>query len=162
MMVVQKKIRFNIIDFLLIVLILLSVSALVFRPMVLEKLGKLTANDTVVVSFCADQLTEDEYNVLAQGDQLVLNGDSFGELLSFSVQPYKTLQLIESDVDSEHPFFSEVVEPNLYTVKGQIRLTGKQREDGFYVSGDLQVGVGSIVKVESDSYILTLQITGIS
>lgn len=161
-MAVRKKVRFNIIDFLLIVLILLSVAALIFRPMVLEKLGKLTANDTVVVTFYADHLTEDEYNVLAQGDKLTVENDPFGELLSFSAQPYKTLQLMESDVESEHPFFSEVTEPGLYTVKGQIRLTGVQREDGFYVAGGMQVGVGSIVEVQSNSYVLTLQITGIS
>lgn len=161
-MAIRNKVRFNIIDFLLIVLVLLSVAALVFRPMVLEKLGKLTANDTVVVSFYADQLTENEYSILKQGDQLTVNGDRFGELLSFSVQSYKTLQLMESDVESEHPFFSEVAEPGLYTVKGQIRLTGAAREDGFYVAGDMQVGVGSIVEVESNSYVLTLQITGIS
>ena len=161
-MAVRKKIRFNIVDFLLIVLLLLSIAALVLRPMVLEKLSKLTASDTVVVSFYADRLTEEEYSVLTQGDRLTVNGDSFGELLSFSVQPYKTLQLMESDVESEHPFFSEVTEPGLYTVKGQIRLTGAQREDGFYVAGDLQVGVGSIIKVESNCYVLTLQITGMS
>lgn len=161
-MAIRNKVRFNIIDFLLIVLILLSVAALVFRPMVLEKLSKFAANDTVVVSFYADRLTENEYSVLKQGDQFTVNEDRFGELLSFSVQPYKTLQLMESDVESEHPFFSEVAEPGLYTVKGQIRLTGVSREDGFYVAGDLQVGVGSIVEVKSNSYVLTLQITGIS
>ena len=161
-MATRKKVRFNIIDFLLIVLALLSIAALVFRPTVLEKLGKLTVNDTVVVSFYADCLTEDEFNVLKQGDHLTVKGDPFGELLTFSVQPYKTLQLMESDVESEHPFFSEVIEPGLFTVKGQIRLTGTQRDDGFYIAGNLQVGVGSIVEVESDSYALTVQITGIS
>ncbi len=161
-MATHKKVRFNIVDFLLIVLILLSVIALFLRPTVLEKLGKITATDTVVVSFYADRVTDNEYGAMSEGDRLTISDGEFGELLSYSMQPYQTLQLIESDVQSENPFFKEVVELGLYTVKGQIRLTGTRRDDGFYVGGTMLVGVGSTVEVQADSYILTLQITGIS
>lgn len=161
-MATRKRVRFNIVDFLLIVLVLLSAIALFLRPTVLDKLSKLTASDTVVVSFYSDCLTEEEHGTLAEGDFLRVGDGTFGELLSYSVQPYQTFQLIESDVQSEHPFFKEVTDPGLYTVKGQARLTGTRREDGFYVGGNLLIGVGSTVEVQSDSYILTLQITGIS
>lgn len=161
-MAVQKKVRFNVIDFLLIMLVLLAVVAMFLRPTVLNKLEKLTAVDTVVVSFCADRLTEDEYTMLAEGDLLTVNDSTFGELLSFSIEPYQTLQLIQSDVESENPFFESVVEPGRYTVKGQIRLTGAKRKDGFYAGGNLPVGVGSVYSVQSDSYVLTFQIIGIS
>ncbi|MBQ8382083.1 MAG: DUF4330 family protein [Clostridia bacterium] len=161
-MAVQKKVRFNIVDFLLIVLVILSVVALFLRPTVLKKVEQLTATDTAVVSFYADGLTEEECNILAAGDVLSAGNGADGELLSFSVQPYQTLHLIESDVQSESSFFKEVTEPGLYTVKGQARLTGARKDDGFYVDGNLQIGVGSILQVQSDSYILTLEITGIS
>ena len=161
-MATQKKVKFNVIDFLLVVLLLLAVVAMFLRPQVLEKINRLTANDTVVVSFCADRLTEDEYALLAEGDVLKTEDGVFGELLAFSTEPYRTLQIIESDVEVENPFFESVVEPGRYTVKGQIRLTGDLRSDGFYVGGKLPIGVGSICRVQSDSYILTLEITGIS
>lgn len=158
----QMKARFNAVDFLLLVLVLLSVVALFLRPTVLERIGKATASDTVVVSFYADRLTEEEYAMLTDGDRLTVDGTTFGELLSFSTQPYQTLQLMESDVQSENPFFEAANEPGLYTVKGQIRLTGARREDGFYAGGDLLVGVGSSYTVQTDSCVLTLQITGIA
>ena len=161
-MATQKKVRFNVIDFLLVVLVILAVVAMFLRPTVLAKIGELTANDTVVVSFCADRLTEDEYSLLTEGDVLTVEDGVFGELLAFTTEPYRTLQVIESDVELENPFFESVVEPGRYTVKGQIRLTGAQRSDGFYAGGNLPVGVGSIYQVQSDSYILTLEITGIS
>ena len=161
-MVNQKKVKFNVIDFLLVVLLLLAVIAMFLRPKVLEKISQLTANDTVVVSFCADRLTVDEYALLTEGDILTADGEVFGELLDFATEPYRTLQVIESDVEVEDPFFESVVEPGRYTVNGQIRLTGDLRSDGFYAGGKLPVGVGSIYQVQSDSYILTLEITGIS
>lgn len=161
-MVNQKKVKFNVIDFLLVVLLILAVVAMFLRPQVLEKISQLTANDTVVVSFCADRLTEDEYALLTEGDVLTLEDGVFGELLVFATEPYRTLQIIQSDVEVENPFFESVVEPGRYTVKGQIRLTGDLRSDGFYVGGKLPIGVGSICQVQSDSYILTLEITGIS
>lgn len=161
-MAATKKVRFNIVDFLLVVLVLLSVAALVFRPSVLKRVAQMTSVDTVVVTFAADRVTEEEYSALAEGDLLSVSSGEFGELLSFSAQPYQTLHLIESDVESENPFFREVTEPGYYTVKGQMRLSGTNREDGFYAGGNLPVGVGSIVEVESDSYILTVQIIGIS
>lgn len=161
-MATQKKVRFNVIDFLLIMLVILAVVAMFLRPNVLAKISELTANDTVVVSFCADRLTEDEYSLLSEGDILTAEDGVFGELLAFTTEPYRTLQIIESDVELENPFFESVVEPGKYTVKGQIRLTGDQRSDGFYAGGKFPVGVGSVYKVQSDSYILTLEITGIS
>ena len=157
-----KKIRFNVIDFLLIVLIILSVVAMFLRPTVLKKISEFTANDTVVVSFYADRLTEEEYAMLTEGDHFTVGDSDFGELLAFTTEPYRTLQLIESDVEGEAPFYESVVEPGRYTVKGQIRLTGDKRKDGFYADGNLPVGVGSIYTVQSDSCVLTLQITGIS
>ncbi len=157
-----KKVRFNVIDFLLVVLILLSIVAMFLRPTVLEKIGEFTANDTVVITFYADRLTEEEYAMLTEGDQFQLNGNEFGELLVFTTEPYRTLQLIESDVESEAPFYESVIEPDLYTVKGQIRVTGTKRQDGFYAGGNLPVCVGSVYTVQSDSCVLTLQITGIS
>lgn len=161
-MATQRKVRFNIVDFLLIVLVILSVVALFLRPAVLDKISQWTATDTVVVSFYADSLTEDECNMLANGDALSASSGAEGELLSFSVQPYRTLHLIESDVQSENPFFKEVTEPGLYSVKGQARLSGSRKNDGFYLGGNLQIGVGSTIEIQSDSYILTLEITGIS
>lgn len=158
----ETKVRFNIVDFLLIVLILLSVVALVLRPTVLKKIGEMTASDTAVVSFYADRLTEEEYSMLTEGDLLTAGDSAFGELLAFSAHPCQTLQLMESDVESETPFFETVTESGLYTVKGQIRLTGTRRDDGFYAGGNLAVGVGSVVDVQADSYVLTLQITGIA
>lgn len=161
-MATQKRVRFNVIDFLLIVLIILAVVAMILRPTVLQKIGEMTANDTVVVSFYADRLTEDEYAMISEGDLFTVDDAEFGELLAFTTEPYQTLQLIESDVESEAPFFESVVEPGRYTVKGQIRLTGAKRQDGFYVGGNFPVGVGSVYCVQSDSYVLNLQITGIS
>ena len=161
-MATGKKVRFNVIDFLLIVLILLTVFAMFLRPMVLEKISEFTANDTIVVTFYADRLTEDEYAMLTEGDKFQLGAYEFGELLVFTTEPYRTLQLVESDVESEEPFYESVIEPGRYTVKGQIRVTGTKREDGFYVGGSLPVCVGNVYTVQSDSCVLTLQITGIS
>ncbi len=161
-MATRNKVRFNVVDFLLIILVILSVVALFLRPTVLKKIGQLTATDTVVVNFYADGLTEEECALLQNGDSLAVGKSAEGELLTFSVQPYMTLQLTQSDVQSESAFFKEVTEPGLYTVKGQARLTGTRKEDGFYVGGSHQIGVGSKVETVSDLYILTLEITGIS
>lgn len=161
-MATQNKVRFNVVDFLLVLLVILSVVALVLRPKVLEKISEMTATETVVVNFYADQLSEEECNALTVGDLLTVGEGENGELLSYSILPYKTLQLIESDAGTENAFFKEVTEPDLYTVKGQLRLTGSRQQDGFYVGGTMPVGVGSILEIQSDSYILTLEIVGIS
>ena len=70
-MATQRKVRFNIVDFLLIVLVILSVVALFLRPAVLDKISQWTATDTVVVSFYADSLTEDECNMLTNGESKI-------------------------------------------------------------------------------------------
>lgn len=158
----KTKAHFNIVDFLLIALLLLAVVAIFLRPTVVEQIGKLSANDTVIVSFVADDLTAAQIEQMAEGDLLSYRGERFGELTVFSSRPSETMQLIDPEESTEHAYFQKVTLSDSHTVKGQLRLTGSDRENGFYVGGNLYVGVGTVLYLQADSYVMTVQITGIS
>lgn len=158
----KTKAHFNIVDFLLIALLLLAVVAIFLRPKVVEQIGKLSANDTVIVSFVADDLTAAQIEQMAEGDLLSYRGERFGELTAFSSRPGETMQLIDPEGGDERAYFQKVTLTDSHTVKGQLRLTGSDRENGFYVGGNLYVGVGTVLYLQADSYVMTVQITGIS
>lgn len=158
----KKNVRFNIVDFLIIALLLLSLIAIFLRPAVISHIGKLTANDTVIVGFCADEVTQTQLGQMKEGDILNCDGSEFGELISYFETSAQTMKLITPDVQGEQSFFEKVTLPGLFSVKGQLRLTGSMREDGFYVGENRYVGVGSVLYLEADSYVLTVQITSIS
>ncbi len=161
-MAVKTKARFNIVDFILIALLILAVLAIFLRPAVIAQIGKLSANDTVIISFWADDVTKAQLDQIVEGDKFFYNDESFGELTSFTSSQAKTMQLIHPDSATEVSFFEKVTLPDRYTVKGQMRIVGSDREDGFFAGDKLYVGVGTVLYLKSDSYVLTVQITGIS
>lgn len=158
----KTKARFNIVDFLLIALLLLAVIAIFLRPAVISQIGKLSASDTVMVSFVADDVTAAQLEQLNEGDVLTCNGIRFGELTAFTSLPSETMQLVHPEGDAEQPYYQKVTLSGSHTVKGQLRLTGSDRENGFYIDESIYVGVGTVLYLQADSYVLTVQITGIS
>lgn len=157
----KTKVRFNIVDFLLIALLILAIVAIFLRPTVVEQIAKLSANDTVIVSFVAEEVTSAQLDRMAEGDLLTYEGEQFGELTAFTSLPGEAMQLV--DPDGEEPaYYQKVTLPEQNTVKGQLRLTGSDRENGFYVGANTYVGVGTVLYLQADSYVLTVQITGIS
>lgn len=158
----KTKVRLNIVDFLLIALLILSVVAIFLRPMMVEQIGRMSANDTVIVSFVAEDVTAEQLERLNEGDLLSYNGAHFGELTAFTTMPSEKMQLIEPEGSAEQAYFQKVTRQGSQTVKGQLKLTGSDRENGFYVGGNTYVGVGTVLYLRADSYVLTVQITGIS
>lgn len=156
------KVRFNIIDFLIVALVLLAVIALFLRPTVVKQIERLSAADTVTVSFVADQVTAEQLEQLNEGDVLRAEGERIGELTSFSSRPAQTIRLVSPNSDTETAYYQKATLSDLYTVTGQLKLTGSDRENGFYVGGELYVGVGTVLYLEADSYVLAVQINGIS
>lgn len=158
----KRKVRLNIIDFLLIALLILAVIAIFLRPTVVEQIGKLSANETVVVRFVAENVSAAQIDKMAEGDLLACNGERFGELRSFTASPSEVLQLVDPEGTGEHAYYQKVILPEQNTVSGQLRLIGNNKENGFYVGGNTYIGVGTVLYLTADSYVMTVQITGIS
>lgn len=158
----KRKTRLNIVDFLLIALLVLAVVAVFLRPTVIRQIDKLSAGDTVIISFVADDVSASALEQIKEGDLLSCGGSKFGELTAFSVSPAEEVILVQPENAAEQASYRKVTVPDRYSVKGQLRLTGDDRENGFYVDENVYVGVGTVLYLQADSYVLTVQITGIS
>lgn len=158
----KGKTRLNIVDFLLIALLLLAVIAIFLRPTVVAQIGKMTANDTVIVNFVADEVSAEVLEQMTEGDRFMSGDTSFGELTAFAEAPAEEIRLIDPDNAAESAHFQKVTVPGRYSVKGQLRLSGSDRENGFYVDDKIYVGVGTVLHLRAESYVITVQITGIS
>lgn len=158
----KRKTRLNIVDFLLIALLLLAVIAIFLRPTVIEQIAKLSANDTVIASFVADGVSAEQLAQMNEGDRLSFKDAYFGELTAYAETPSETVRLVEPENADEQAYYQKVTVPDSYSVKGQLRLTGLDSENGFFVDESIYVGVGTVLYLQADSYVLTVQITGIS
>ena len=158
---VKKKndVRFNIIDFLIIIAVLASVSVLIFRSTISDFVGNVVYNDDAAVTFTVREVSLDQAQMLKKGDKLYTGSMELGEVVSVTY----TNSMINVDVESgEGVVYQRVADPEKYDVTVTVSSVGAFFEDGYHLAGEMYLGVGKNLTVYSDNYSCNCIITAIS
>lgn len=153
----ENKTRFNMIDLIIVLIIIACIIGTVFRGTILDRLSFSSSADSVKVSFTAENLTYEDISVLNTNDTLYLSEKSFGTLTSMSYVK-QTIVVPSQDQLS----FTEALDPAHYTLTGEIEVSGKNTDKGFFFDSDIHIGVGKVLNLESSKCAISIVITKIT
>ena len=153
----ENKTRFNMIDIIIVLIIIACIIGTVFRGAILDRLSFSSSADSVKVSFTAENLTKEDITALKVGDEFSLSDKSFGVLKSVSDEK-QTIVIPSEDKLS----FTTALDPEHYTLNGEIEISGKNTDKGFFFDSDIHIGVGKVLNLESSNCAISIVITKIT
>lgn len=166
----RSNVRFNIMDFLIVLIVLLCVFSLVARyTTVLDKIGITDNLETYEMSFTVTNLRHTTPNFFRIDDAVYMQDDSHtyvGRLLSREVGSTDALTITLSSqyVQSENGFISAYFADNSFVdVSGRILCEGNMSRDGYFLlGGNTYLAVGQRLEVCTDLVSFELVVTDIS
>ena len=157
----KKKIRFNIIDVLIILLIVVSVVGIYFRNHIAEWIGMSTDLKDYSVTFKVTGIRATSEEYLFAGEKIYL--DSPGMELGVIdgnciVSPSETYITMDDGtviaVPSPRDTYIDVI--------GDVKCRGAMRsDDGFYLDGSYLITPGMTLKVHTERLDFTVTVTNI-
>ncbi len=153
----ENKTRFNMIDLIIVLIIIACIIGTVFRGTILDRLSFSSSADRVKVSFTAENLTYEDVSALRVSDTLYLSEKSFGTLTSMSY--VKQTVVVPSQ---DRLSFTEALDPTHYTLTGEIEISGKNTDKGFFFDSDIHIGVGKVLNLKSSNCAISIVITKIT
>ena len=154
----EKKTRFNLVDLIIIAVVIACIIATVFRGAIIDKLRFATSADTVEISFCAENLTEQDLVFIAVGDELSLDRESFGTVKDYKVKERQSVVVPSQDGTG----FEIATDSSRYTVTGTLEIKGQNTDEGFFFGKDTHIGVGKVLNLEGKNYNISIVITKIT
>ena len=166
----KSNARFNIMDFLIVLIVLLCVFSLVARyTTVLDKIGITENLDAYEVRFTVSDLRYTTPSFFQIDDAVYMNNEEHtyvGRLLSRELGSTDALTITLSSeyVQVETSFVSAYFADNTYVdVAGRILCEGNMSRDGYFLlGGNTYLAVGQTLNVCTDLVCFELTVTGIS
>ena len=139
----QKKHRFNIVDFVLIITVIACVAGIAIRYNL--RLSLLQDNDTATVTILIKELLEDNESYLVEGDKYYYQktGKPFGTLTGYTTEPAK-IRFVNADGT-----YSTVRYIDRVDAVCTIEVEGYHSDDGFMIDGSTHVGCGAELLIRS-------------
>ena len=164
----KKRLGFNAIDALIIVLILAAIAGLVLRYTVLNDVEDASSYDTYYITFKSGEIPQSACDAIdqtakdADGENWVYlqNGTTrVGELTAGSVT-YLPSETLAEDKDGNKVV---VHYPDLFDATGMIKCAGfvSSETGAFRLNGKLDLAVGSELKVQTKYGDFVIEITAI-
>lgn len=176
----NRKIRFNIVDVIIILLIIACVVGVVLRGTIKEKISQTISTEVAYVTLVAENVPEEFLELFEDADKVYSNSEELGLMISnaYKEQTEIVLDLNEKyeykEIDDGNgnyikivektvsPEFEKATNPNTYTVTCQIQVNGQDKNDGFYLRGVDYIGVGKMLNISIENHSFTMIITKIS
>lgn len=166
----RSNVRFNIMDFLIVLIVLLCVFSLVARyTTVLEKIGITDHLEDYEVGFTVSNLRYTTPSFFHIDDAVYLQDDKhtyMGTLLSREIGSTDALTITLSSryVQSETGFISAYYADNTFVdVSGRILCEGSVNSEGYFMlGGNIYLSEGQTVAVCTDLVSFELTVTDIS
>lgn len=153
---INKRIRFSIIDFvILLIVVALTVGVIVRYDLVSKLLTKTTLIDAKV-TFTAESLSGAQLNALKEGTQFYSDGDLFGTL--HTVSSDKTLIYTENSDGTLG--FTESDE--LFDVNGSFLIKVVKTDNGYLIDGKHYIAPGSQFEIKANGAAICITIISLN
>ena len=156
----HRRISFNIIDLLLILIILAATAGLVYLFVSSAKDTTEVKNDTVMleISLTADAFPEELQGKAAIGDICweEASGIDLGEVIDVTYR-----QATVSHYDPETASMTAIARPGLYTMTITLR-TKAERTDGYLRVGGIEILQGAVLHLRLPSLAATATVSGMT
>lgn len=154
----SKKIRFSLIDFLLVLVILGALVSIFMRSEIIRLIGADQNRQTAEISFLVEGVSPGVFDYLNDGDTFT---DDTHECLLGAVTGAPTkmpAEIYETALDGTiHKLNSE----EKIDIRGKLEAVGTFSEEGFLLGGIYYLAPGSEITVHSERLTLTMLVTAI-
>lgn len=139
----QKKHRFNIVDFVLVIAVAACIVGAAVRYNLRGNLHQST--DTAEVTVLVEGLLETSSDALVPGDMFYnsVTDKKFGELISFEKVPAR-IRFINTDGTVSYTVYQDRVDVTM-----KLKVSGYDTENGFMLDGTTYIGCGSNFQISS-------------
>ncbi len=155
----KRGVRFNIIDFLIIVAVLASLFVIIFRGTIIDFIGKVIYTEEATVTVKIQNLDAEQIDMINTDDTLYWNGELFGTVEDVKFTNSRTVTLNDG---GDYPIFVDTIDSEHFEVDCTVKVRGAFFDDGFHLSGSYYLGVGKVLELYSDSFYCSAIITSIA
>ncbi|MBQ3100423.1 MAG: DUF4330 family protein [Clostridia bacterium] len=154
----SDKIRFNIIDFLIIVIAIGCIAGVIMRYDIIDKIVVDRERDEVSVSFMITGISPQISDQIKDGDEFYVVGAN----TRLGVLEDHTVSNAEKVEANENGFPVRSYDDTSRDVRGTFTSYGVNNEDGFFLGGTLFIAPGKTLTIESRNVRISVIITEIS
>ncbi|MBQ7645687.1 MAG: DUF4330 family protein [Clostridia bacterium] len=156
----KKNIKFNALDFLIILMIIGMVAIVIFQ----KDIKKFTDNNEygdIVYSFTVNNITSERARYLAEGSTLTeLSGDEaaadMGTILTSQSENYVLdVTLVDGSVES-----AELT--GVKNVRCTAKMTAIKKENGYFTENGTMIVPGRSIKIETSRAVFEIKIESVS
>lgn len=154
----KKKLRLNIIDFLIVIVILGALIGIALRFGVVEKVTNQSGLKQARISFLIQDINDESADYFVIGDEFtsVSHKCIFGKLESRQILPAEAFVVNELG-----QIFKTYSENHRIDVRGTVVGNGTFTDDGFLLSGTNYIAPGSSMRVQSLNIDVWITVTSI-
>jgi len=154
----KNKIRFNIIDFIIVIAIIGCIVGVALRYNVVDRIGISSLNDTVEIEFVIFNIRPTSYDAMVKGDTFYWKQNN----MEIGVLKEATGSYSETFIQTEDLKMVKHLRDDRYDVRGTFVAKGAMTESGFMLNGTQFLAPGKSLNVISKNIDVTLTITKIT
>ncbi|MBE6636595.1 MAG: DUF4330 family protein [Ruminococcaceae bacterium] len=148
-----RRIRFSVIDFLIILLVLVSLIGIAVRYQIISRLFSGATLVEAQITVVASNISAEEAAVFAKNTVFSANGSTFGTLTQVSSE--KATLYLESPLGTLITYQSA----DHYDVTATFTAQVVRSEDGFLLGGNTYIAAGSQFVLQAENVSVTVLVT---
>ena len=155
---IEKKprtIRFSVLDFVILFLVLACVAGIVLRSGLIDDLFVKTHARKIQVSFIAEAVTPEQDSVFTENTVFYREGERFGILTAAASES----ALIYYEADSG--ILSGYRHDTLRDLTGTFTCEALHTDNGYLLNGKTYIAPGSVFEIKANSVSVTVTVTAI-
>ena len=154
----KKKLRFNIIDLLILIVILGAIATVVVRLDITDKIVQSTAEDSAKVTLLITSVDPTAVAAVAEGDEIVWEQENcyFGKIVSKEVSNAVVYNTVEDGS------YVKTVNPERYDILITVDTEGVFTKEGYQLGGRSYLAAGKTVTFHNGKTVLTSLVTSVS
>ena len=136
-----KKIKFNAIDFLILLVIIAAIVSVVFRSSLKDEIASIRSNETIEYTIRITNVQKQSYDIIDLDDKLYASSDDkfLGTVVEKSSRPAETyIALVNGDIKKTYI-------PDRIDITLTLECPGRVTEEGCMIDGNYFIASGSYI-----------------
>ncbi len=150
-----KKVRFNAIDFLILLIVLAAVLAIALRSGLKESIVAIRSNETIVYSLRINNVQKESFDIIRLDDEIRAQSDDklLGKIVEKSFRPAETYIALDSGE------IKKTYIPDRIDVFLTVECTGRVTEEGCMLGGNYFIASGKYISAYTDKVAFSFEVT---
>ena len=150
-----KKIKFNSIDFLILLVIIAAIVSVVFRSSLKDEIASIRSNETVVYTLRINNLQKESFNYVNLDDKLYASSDDkfLGTIIEKSSRPAETYIALDNGE------IKKTYIPDRIDVMLTVECPGMVTEEGCMLDGNYFIASGSYISAYTNLLTFSFEVT---